>query len=291
MKIKPAQLVGLPFAIAAFVGFYLAYTKSSDYALYAAVPLILLSVTFVLSPQINWWWYKRNPPDTTAGITRFLENVPYYRLLSPDLKPQFRKRVALYMQGNQFMRPAPREEDNRTRSDVPEDLKAAAAASAVQLTFGLKDFMLDKFENIVIYPQAFPSPQYPDRLHLSEVYEEDGVIIFSADALIQGLTNQNLFNVGLYEYAKAYQIQYLKTKPIQWETTIWEKLAVIGGMNEADFQRFLNLPDIDIFGVAVHHFFKLPAAFQKVLPDLYQLFEKMFKQNPLNSTTPIDANT
>jgi hypothetical protein len=155
MKLKPAQLVGLPFAIAAFVGFYWAYTQSSDYALYAAIPLILLSVTFVMSPQINWWWYKRNPPDTSAGITRFLENVPYYRLLSPHLKPHFRKRVALYMEGNQFMRPAPPQEDNRTRSDVPEDLKAAAAASAVQLTFGLKDFMLDKLKTLLFIHKRF----------------------------------------------------------------------------------------------------------------------------------------
>ncbi|MEO0042062.1 MAG: hypothetical protein RL329_1510 [Bacteroidota bacterium] len=288
MKLKPAQFVGLPFAIATFIGFYLAYMKSSEYALYAAIPLIFLSVIFVMSPQINWWWYKRNPPDTPAAITHFLEKVPYYRLLSPSLKPKFRQRVALYMEGNQFMRPAPPQEDNRTRNDVPEDLKAAAAAAVVQLTFGLEDFLLDKFENIIIYPQAFPSPQFPDRLHLSEVYEADGVLIFSADALVQGLTNQNLFNIGLYEYANAYALQYLKTKPIEWEAGIWDKLALIGGMNEADFQRFFNLPTIHLFGIAVHHFFKLPAAFQKVSPELYQLFEKMFKQNPLNASTPID---
>ena len=92
---------------------------------------------------------------------------------------------------------------------VPEDVKGITAANIVMLTFGQKDYRLSNFEKSVTYPHPFPSPQFPKHLHSCEIFEEDGVILFSLEKMIPGATRQTQFyNIALHEYAKIFMLSY-----------------------------------------------------------------------------------
>lgn len=291
MRLQPWQIIAAPFGLWAIVFIALAFFKDDGYwAIWATPAVAVLAGTYVLSPQINWWWYRRNPPPLSMSATKLLEeHFLFYKKLSPELKTRFRERVALFMLGNEFIRPVPPDdsEAQQLRNKVPEDLKAAVAAFAAQVSFGKKEVLVSKFEHFILYPHPFPTPQY-NNLHTSEIYDEDGVVLFAADPLMIGLnTPQLFFSIGLYEFARIFK----KTTPSVQIPILtkqdWSLLEKISGMSRETISGVVGLYELDDFGIAAHHFFTFPELFKSALPDLFQLLSNMFQQDPTNGVQPV----
>ncbi len=277
----PAQILAFPFMIAALIALYFTWEYDSSYSWYLVPNVVVMAVIYTLSPQINWWWYRRYPPKLRGKIRMLIErHLPYYQRLAEQEQERFRKRVALYMEANDFMPHA--------MESVPEDLKAVAACCAVQITFGQKDFLLPKFEHILFYPHPFPSPQYPEDFHSSEIYEEDKVILFSAEQLMPGfLSPFEYYNIGLHEYAKAYVRSYPGLDFPKMPDDIWEKLTQVSGFSQAAIERWINLRPIPAQPVSIAHFFTFPRQFQAMLPELYEEYVRIFNQSPVNGAAPV----
>lgn len=277
----PSRILSIPFAVLALAFLYLTWEVDTAYSIYIVPFVIALALIYVLSPQINWWWYQRRPPELKPKIRMLItRHLPYYQKLVESEQDRFRKRVALYMEAHDF-RPQGME-------TVPEDLRAIAAACAVQLTFGQKDFLLPKFENIIFYPHPFPSPQYPENFHASEIYEEDGVVIFSAEQLLPGfLQPLQYYNIGLHEYAKAFVRSYPEIDFPKLPEGIWQKLQQVGGFSEAAIERWINLKPIPAQPVSIALFFTFPRQFQALLPELYEQYARIFNQSPAREATPV----
>jgi hypothetical protein len=292
MKIQPWQVVAAPFGFLAIIALYLTIKADGDTAwLWALVAsTIIVATIYVLNPQINYWWWQRSPPPLDERTERILADYcAFYRQLSAEMKQRFRNRVALYILGNDFMRPVhPSAMDaDEMRVQVPEDLKVAVAAAAVQVGFGKPQFSTTKFEHIVLYPHPFPSPQSED-IHTCEIYEPDGVVMFDANVLMAGFNQpQQIFSIGLYEMARIFKIEDPSVSvPIFDENTL-KMLEKISGMTRQQIISVVGLSNLDDFGVAAYHFFSFPQAFQKTLPDLYQLFVNIFKINPVDVENPV----
>ncbi len=290
MKITPAQSIIYPLAIICitWIAWLFFFEGKDETAPWVIVPLLILTVVWVFTPQINWWWYLRHPPKVDSRIMSIVENSPFYQGLSVAEKARFGQRVFLITLGKNFMRPMPAGADKRVDQQVPPDLKAIVGAAIAQLTFGLKEFMLGKFENIIIYPHLFVTPQYPHQAHPSELFEEDGVLLFSADELVQGVVQpQHFFNIGLYEAARAFHRLYPEKMPIL-PPSVWDNLKQIGwGATEAAIS--LNLLEPDIFGVAAVNFWTFPEKMREEIPELYQIFQNLFRQNPIHTAQPCIA--
>jgi MtfA peptidase len=288
MKWQPWQIAALPFGVIAIICFTIAFLKSNEQAaVWGIIPFVILAGIYVMSPQVNWLWYKRNPPSLDPNIQRFIDdNFLYYKKLSPELKTTFRERMSLYMLGNEFMRP-PRMDQSDEKGTVPEDLKAAVAAHAVQVNFGKYNVLTGKYEHIVVYPHPFSTPQY-QHFHTTETYDDDGVLLFTADQLISGMMNpQRYFSIGLYEYARVFKKLYPTVTYPHLTDDIWLNFEQITSMTRQFIESVVGLYDIDVFGVAAHHFFSFPERFHSALPDLYQLLSNIFNQNPMNGAHPI----
>jgi Mlc titration factor MtfA (ptsG expression regulator) len=291
MKLKPWQYLGYPLILITLALVAYGFLKEDEHiGVWVAPAFILLAVVYVMSPQIDYWWYKRNPPPLALPIQRLIdEHFLYYKNLNAELKQRFRERLALYVMGNEFIRPVNKEDSTAMadRNRVPEDLKAAAAAHAIQVSFGREKYMTEKFEHIIIYPHPFPSPQY-NYLHTSEIFEEDGVLLLTSDPLMIGFqTPQRFFSIGLYEYARIYKMLNPSVSyPNLVENTWWD-LEQVSGMSKAAIEKVVGLEDLDLFGVAAHHFFTFPDRMLKLMPDLYTLLSNVFNQNPVNGANPI----
>ena len=277
----PARILSIPFAVIALAFLYLTWEVDPGYSIYIVPFVILMALIYVLSPQINWWWYQRHPPELKPKIRLLItRHLPYYQKLVESEQERFRKRVALYMEANDFM--------PQGMETVPEDLQAIAAACAVQLTFGQKDFLLPRFEHVIFYPHPFPSPQYPKNFHSSEIYEEDGVILFSAEQLLPGfLQPYQYYNIGLHEYAKAFVRSYPEVEFPKIEAAAWPALERVSGFSQAAIQKWINLDPIPIQPVSIAHFFTFPRQFQEVLPELYKQYARIFNQSPAREATPV----
>ncbi|MBI5916081.1 MAG: zinc-dependent peptidase [Bacteroidetes bacterium] len=254
----------IPFVLAALVFVYFTWEVDYNYMWWAVGFAVASMAIYMLGPQINWWWYQRRPPELHAGLRHFINTHSlFYQNLTAAEKTRFRHRMALYMEANEFMA--------QGMESVPADLKGVAAASAVQLTFGLEDYLLNKFEHIIIYPHPFPSPQHPEQWHASEIFEEDGVIMFSAEQLMASfLQPKRYFHIGLYEYARALRRQQPTLTFPAFDENSWPQLQLVSGFTKDLIEKWVGLKNIDPVAVAVAHFFVFPERFKVVLPGEYE---------------------
>ena len=263
-----------PFVFGALIFLYLAWDVDSNYSIYLVPCAVGIALIYLLAPQIDWWWFKYRPPQLQGALRHMIKTrLPFYQNLSDDEKQRFRTRMALYIHANEFQ--------TQSKNDMPLDLKGVIAASVVPITFGREDFLLSKFEHIIAYPHPFPSPQFPDKWHASELYEKDGVIIFSAEHLMRGFfESKQYFNIGLYEYARVFQLSYPEIKWPALGEEGWVKLERVSGMAQDALEEYIGLPDVDPVAVAVSHFFVFPEKFRVVMPEEYEQLNGIL--NPVN---------
>jgi len=268
-----AKIIAVPFMVVALVFLYLAMEVDGTYGFYTLFPVMALSVIYVFSPQINWWWYQRNPPELKAPVRQLLNaRFPFYQSLSAANKKRFRVRMTLYMEANDFIA--------QGTENIPQDVKSVIAANAVWLTFGLADFLLNPFEHIVVYPHPFPSPQFPKNWHTAEIQEEDGVILFAVEQLMKGFWQpRKFYNIGLHEFAKVFVKRYPDKNYPQMGPDCWEKLKQVSGFSYEFISKWIGLPDIEPLPVAIAHFFVFPENFQRELPEEFEAFRSVFNQN------------
>lgn len=241
--------------------------------------VILLVLTYIFSPQVDWWWFQKHPPELPGKMGNLLlQNFQFYQQLTADNKTRFRQRTAMYLEARAFFARRGEEE-----GDVPLDLKVMIAANAAMMTFGRKDFILKKFERIFIYLQAFPSPDYP-YLHASELHEEDECFLFSGEHVMLSFRQpQRFYNVTLHEYVKAFKLTYPKFDYPVFDEKVWSivpKEPVI---------QYLGLPEeeVDLFEVGASTFFTKPEKFKEVLPRDFEKLVQIFNVNPLERRDPV----
>ena len=141
-----SRILALPFLIGMAFAFYLALFKDTTYAVYVVPCVVVLAIIYIFSPQIDWFWYQRNPPTLPVKLRAFFEKHSFFyqQLQREEDRQLFHQRVALFKIATDFKSP---EEDTA----VSEDLRVAIAACAVPLTFHLPEFLLPKFETVVVF--------------------------------------------------------------------------------------------------------------------------------------------
>ena len=260
----PTRILAMPFLLLLAVMFYLSFTIDERYSVFIIFASVVLVLLYIFSPQIDWWWYRRYPPKLEEPFRQMLrQQYPFYVQLSPEEKLRFRQRIALFRMAKDFM--------GQGIEEVPEDIRFFTALSGVHLTFGWEDYLLPKFEKIIIYPHPFPSPQYPERFHASEVFEEDGVVLFSAQHLVKGvLESKRHFPVGLYEMAKVMLLSYPEKEWPKLPDDAWERLEKISGISREALVQYINLDDIEPLPVSLVYFLTMPESLLREWPELYR---------------------
>lgn len=269
----PSRIIAIPLALFAAFMLYWAFSYNDQYSKYVIVPVILLGMIYVLSPQLDWWWYKRFPPDVPGPIRAMLEErfEPYQRFSGVE-KDQFRQKTAMFRMNVEFKGPA-------FDDKIAEDIQFIVAANAVLLTRRKDSFLLPTFKVAVIYPGPFPSPQYPMDFHASELFQEDGVLIFSAQHLIKGFFEpRHYYNVGLHEWARVFILSYPEGPWPAGADADWERLARVSGFQKDALFKYVNRPDLELIPAAIVHYFHFPDLFREVLPDYAGAFERIFNQ-------------
>ena len=278
----PSRILAIPFFIIIFICVFLMMkTGLSSYMSYALPPFFVLAIIYILQPQVDWWYYKKHPPAMDEPIKKlFIKYSSFYNGLSLENKKRFRDRVCLYSMAKEFI--------PKGMEEIPEDLKAIIASSAVQLSFGREDFLLSKFEQIIVYLQVFPSPQFPEELHASEIFEEDGAILFSAEHLTAIFKSpQQYYNIALHEYAKVFILSYPFLAYPVLEKDHWKDLEAISGFSQKYISDFIGLTTDDLLAVSITCFFSFPHQYKSKLPNIFDQYKNIFKLDPSMETQAI----
>jgi hypothetical protein len=270
-----SKLIYLPLVFVMAIGAFMAFKYGSQYAPVMIPPAVLMGLTFVLSPQIDWWWYQKHPPQIAPPLRKFIEtHSNFFKTLKTESAQQrFRERAVLTKLSLDFKTPT--EDDD----PVTEDLKLVIATTAATLTFQWDDYLWKKFENVVVFNGAFISPQYPHHQHASELFEPDGVVLFSAPHLMKGFMNpQQYYDVCMHEWARALALSYPHLPWPADDTQRWLDLERISGFPAPAIAQWINRPNLELLPATIVTFFHFNERFQQQLPDLHAQLTQLFQK-------------
>jgi MtfA peptidase len=207
---------------------------------------------------------------------------PYYKSLSSPKQRIFQSRLKKFMLQKTF----------ETRKDLPltEEMKVLIASSAVQLTFGLRQYLIAGFDRIIIYPQEYFS-QITEQYHRGEV-NTGGVIVLSWKDVKEGfIDSSNNYNLGLHEFAHALILSYSKNQTDDiclamnfknWKQVGAHEFNMIREGHASYLRKYGGQNLMEFFAVSVEHFFETPDEFKHKLPALYTATSSLLGQDPLD---------
>ena len=217
--------------------------------------------------------HRKNQQD--AFLSR---HFGYYSGLSRNERAIFIRRVNYFISAKRF--------EGRQGFEITPDVKLIVAASAVQLTFGLRKYTLPGFPVIFIYPDVYFN-RITGNYHKGEV-NQHGLIVLSWKYFVQGYKDlTDKLNLGLHEMAHALFLTILRTdnhdsgldgylnKVINLSP---DEITVIKASHF--FRDYAGTNIHEFFAVVIEHFFEAATEFQQKLPVLYNHLCRLLNQNP-----------
>lgn len=206
---------------------------------------------------------------------------PYYRALSPELREFFLFRVAVFILTKKFRFHSLKQE---------EYITVLISGAAVQMTLGLRNFLLDHFPVIHVVSREYIMGQDKETFygHVSK----NGIYV-AWNHFLQGYEDYNdSVNVGLHEMAHAvsFDMFYGETDHHDYKFRkrmmdfLYEGRPVFmamrrGGSHLLDDYARTSLEEF--WAVCAETFFENPSEFRQNLPNLYREMCDLLNQDPL----------
>lgn len=215
---------------------------------------------------------------------------PYYCTLNMQQQERFLGRTITYMHSKKFIYHFIQEE---------EMMPVLISGAAVQLTFGLKNYLMDYFSEIHVISKEYHIP-HDDDTYYGHVSLQG--IHVAWDHFLDGYKDYtDSINVGLHEMAHAVSYDVFLGHEDMHDRKFKERLEefsregrpVFRAMRSGD-NRLLDdygATNFDEFwAVCVETFFENPASFKNDMPDLYREISELLNQDPLQSEKILDLS-
>jgi Mlc titration factor MtfA (ptsG expression regulator) len=232
--------------------------------------------------------YEDRQPDYHAMLHQYM---PYYRNLPPSEQQRFVRRTVVFMTTKQF---------EYVELQPVELMPLLISGTAVQLTFGLENYLMEHFEKIYVmhhdYHYGFNSVPFQGHVTHEGIY-------LSWSNFLKGYNDyQDGDNVGLHEMAHALAYVNFNVSDgrddgfhdrfIRFSRT---GRAVFENM-QADFSggflgRYAATRYEEFWAVCVENFFERPTSFKIQLPELYAAMCLLLNQDILTPNvllTPVE---
>jgi len=279
-------LIVIPCAIASIILGYMAFANLlPDIEWVFCIPLIIGIGTFLMRRPIYEWWISRYPAGLSAKeIDILARHFPYYKRLGAEHKIEFEKRVSVFRDQKKFQM--------RGVDKIPGDIQLLLSASAIQFTMGFpyQGEFFSKVGTIVMFPRTFITPEMHHQLHAVEVNREQyDCLIIAVNMFVKGLQKPHeYYDSALYGFAKLFKLEHNINDadiPCNAEKSIEELHNIRGFSNNYIFQ-YTGLKNYELFEMCTEHFFAIPQTLREKLPHVYEYLVGIFKQDPLNYTSP-----
>ena len=206
----------------------------------------------------------------------------YFRNLSPDAQEVFVDRLFKFMEDKNFI--------GREGLVITDEIKVLISAAAIQLTFGLKDYMISHLYAINVFPRVFFSKYL--NTNLKGLNTQSGVLSLSWNDFKEGFAvEDDKINLGLHELAHALYIdldeegnydEHFSAYFEKWEDVAMKDYLELKEKKITFLREYGGTNMHEFFAVCVEHFFEAPKEFKKKLPHLYNYLMLMLNQDPDN---------
>lgn len=262
-----------------------------SHALFLVVVGLLALATTNWKHELQAFYYNKIVYGNSLNRQRYLavsnllsRHMSYFRMLSPEGKARFILRLQHFADSREFV--------GMQNLVITSEMRTLISASAVQLTFGLRDYNIRFLEEVRVFPESFYHPFL--KASLKGAMSTTGFLAISwKDFLLGYADDDDNYNLGLHEMAHALKLDVRKSDSfdLRFSTYIdtWLKVG-IPAFNETRktggsfLRKYGGTNRHEFFAVCVEHFFESPEKFSRELPDVYNHLCKLLNQNPMNSS-------
>lgn len=219
-----------------------------------------------------------NPKKISPGTEFILrQKFQFYNKLTDKQKIYFHHRMACFIEKYQFI---PRE-----GFIVTEEVKTLIAATYVMLTFGIRRYLTDAFDKIIIYPEEYLSTQSQE-YYKGEFNPRMKAVVFSWKDFIEGyeINNDNL-NLGIHEFSHVIHCHSMQNNDASSLTFKKHYNQLYKEVNyEPNKQKLIQSDYFRIYAytnpyefvsVIIEHYFETPQEFKSQFPQLYNNVSRM----------------
>jgi len=232
----------------------------------------------------SWMKATQNFPKSWRII--LVEKVAFYNALNPEEKQHFEYKVQEFLLNCKIT-------GIETSVDISD--KLLVASSAIIPIFPFKDWTYSNIDEVLVYPSSFNEKfetQGEGRSILGMVgsgYME-GKMILSKEALQLGFSNESdKKNTAIHEFVHLIDktdgsidgipsLLLEKQYVMPWMDLIQKKIEEIYN-NDSDINPYGATNTAEFLSVISEYFFERPQLLAKKHPELYNLLEKIFKQD------------
>ena len=219
------------------------------------------------------------------------EQVAFYRTLTDDEKTRFEQQTQVFLARTRI---------TGVQTEVDDSTRLLVAASALIPVFGFPDWEYRNLSEVLIVPDAWQLNNDPTK----EIAPLQGTLLGS----VQGFQNQHYMrlskasleqgfrdaadrqNVGIHEFAHLLDeadgvIDGLPKAALppallrQWAAVMQREIAAIQA-GKSEINPYAATNEAEFFAVVTEYFFEKPEKLQENHPDLYELLNQAFRQNP-----------
>ncbi|RRJ93700.1 zinc-dependent peptidase [Flavobacterium macacae] len=200
----------------------------------------------------------------------------FYRRLSDKKKVYFEHRINCFLKTYKFI---------GNDIAITQEMMLLVAATYVMLTFGMRHYLVQRFNKIVIYPAKYFSASNQE-YHKGEYNPRLKAVVFSWEDFLLGHQNSSdNVNLGLHEFAHVLHFHALKSNDPSAAIFYDEFNAIANSykdealfatlISKGYFREYAYENQYEFLAVILEHFFESPETFKKQLPELYDRVRKM----------------
>ena len=219
-----------------------------------------------------------NPHQTNILKQKFT----FYNRLDEKYRRYFRHRLASFIDSKEFI--------GRDDFLITEEVKVLVSATAVMLTFGFRNFMINSVENIILYPDQYYS-ELNKAYHKGEFNTNLKTLVLSWDSFLEGYRiEDDKLNLGIHEFAHAIHFNSIYQEDINsiifvdtfneirdllsTNTLLKNKLIASKYLRSYAFTN-----DFELLAVIVETFIETPKTFKNEFPEFYNKVKQMLNFN------------
>jgi Mlc titration factor MtfA (ptsG expression regulator) len=201
----------------------------------------------------------------------------FYTSLSDKEKKYFEHRVVNFIEKYEFI--------GKEGFLITDEVKVLIASTAVMLTFGMRHYLFDVIERIVVYPNEYFSTT-TEEYFKGEFNPRMKTVVFSWKDFKNGyeLTSDNL-NLGIHEFTHVLNFHGLRSEDAS--ALIFTRMfkQINEDVNKPNnrqkliesnyFRVYAYTNPFEFLAVIIEHFFESPDLFKQEFPELFDKVSKM----------------
>lgn len=222
--------------------------------------------------------------DKVYELHKLVENhllkLEYYQKLSGPGRSRFRNRVVQFLNSKTFI--------GRDGLEVTTEMMVWVSAAAVQLTFGLREYILPRYNTILLYPESFYY-RLSNQWMKGYTATKNTIALSWADFKEGYRDGDDNYNLGLHELAHALHLSIMSGHDsameyyfARWEDQSHESFVSLKKGSASFLRKYGGTNKHEFFAVCVEYFFESPEELKRELPDIYFHLAMLLRQDVSN---------